>query len=359
MAWDKGDSLPTETGNYYLTTDVELTSRWTVNVNISLCLNGHTITVNNSKAAGGIADGILVERATLNLTACKGTGKITSLYPTTPGKKVVVVACWTDSELNMYGGTITGVNVGDNNGGGVHNEGIFNMYGGSITGNTAGTGGGVYNWTNTGKSEAITATFNFYGGSISGNTATDDTTSSEVYFNGGTVNIAGGTINGKIKVNGTNTITGVIQGNVEISGLGDNVEKAYYTVTFNSNGGSTVASQTLIGANAKAVKPADPTKEGYTFVGWVNEDGSDYSFDAAVTRSLTLTAVWEEIPAPEGHTHIRRQPAATTTADTTVSDTTKADTVTSAKTFDVGSTVYGVMAVAALLGVGYVGKKRG
>lgn len=34
-------------------------------------------------------------------------------------------------------------------------------------------------------------------------------------------------------------------------------------------------------------------------------------------------------------------------------------TVTSAKTFDMGVAVYGAMAAASMLGMGYVGKKRG
>ena len=49
----------------------------------------------------------------------------------------------------------------------------------------------------------------------------------------------------------------------------------------------------------------------------------------------------------------------TTTTDTKADDTTKADTVTSAKTFDAGVAVYGVMAVLSLTGSAWVvGKKR-
>ena len=48
--WTETYSLPSESGNYYLTNDVEIsTDTWTIdNKNISLCLNGHTITSTTS-----------------------------------------------------------------------------------------------------------------------------------------------------------------------------------------------------------------------------------------------------------------------------------------------------------------------
>lgn len=63
-----------------------------------------------------------------------------------------------------------------------------------------------------------------------------------------------------------------------------------YTVTFQSEGGSEVASQ--IRANTPADRPADPTKEGYTFIGWYNGE-SEWNFETPVTADLTLTAKWQ------------------------------------------------------------------
>ena len=63
-----------------------------------------------------------------------------------------------------------------------------------------------------------------------------------------------------------------------------------YTVTFQSEGGSEVASQ--IRANTPADQPADPTKEGYTFIGWYNGE-SEWNFETPVTADLTLTAKWQ------------------------------------------------------------------
>ncbi len=65
-----------------------------------------------------------------------------------------------------------------------------------------------------------------------------------------------------------------------------------YTVTFNSEGGSSVKSQT-VKENETASKPSDPTKEGYTFKGWYL-DGAEYNFSSKVTKNITLTAKWEK-----------------------------------------------------------------
>lgn len=63
-----------------------------------------------------------------------------------------------------------------------------------------------------------------------------------------------------------------------------------YTVKFDSAGGSAVDDQ-HIESGDKAKKPADPVREGYTFVGW-QLDGEDYDFSKPVTKAITLTAVW-------------------------------------------------------------------
>lgn len=68
-----------------------------------------------------------------------------------------------------------------------------------------------------------------------------------------------------------------------------------YTVTFNTDGGSTVASQTVI-SGAKATKPADPAKEGFTFDGWYKDAAFTTSFDfnTAINADITVYAKWKE-----------------------------------------------------------------
>ncbi|MBE7046808.1 MAG: hypothetical protein E7396_05265 [Ruminococcaceae bacterium] len=65
-----------------------------------------------------------------------------------------------------------------------------------------------------------------------------------------------------------------------------------YTVTFYSDGGSAVAPQT-VSNGSKITKPADPTKEGYTFNGWLKPDNSAFDFaNDTITGNITLKATW-------------------------------------------------------------------
>jgi fibronectin-binding autotransporter adhesin len=66
-----------------------------------------------------------------------------------------------------------------------------------------------------------------------------------------------------------------------------------YTVSFESNGGSAVASQS-VNYNATATQPTDPTKTGYTFAGWYADSGltTAFSFATAITANTTLYAKW-------------------------------------------------------------------
>lgn len=71
-------------------------------------------------------------------------------------------------------------------------------------------------------------------------------------------------------------------------------ENAPIVVSFEMNGGTPqVASQT-IPYGGSAVKPEDPTKDGYDFVYWANANGDKYSFGSAVYASTVLHAVWSE-----------------------------------------------------------------
>ena len=73
------------------------------------------------------------------------------------------------------------------------------------------------------------------------------------------------------------------------------------TVNFDSNQGTAVDSQ-LVAVGGKVAKPADPTKEGYTFSGWFTDKDCTkaYDFDADVDGTqpeFTLYAGWKAAPA--------------------------------------------------------------
>lgn len=67
-------------------------------------------------------------------------------------------------------------------------------------------------------------------------------------------------------------------------------EVVYHTVTFNSNGGSEVTSQTIEDGKT-ATHPIAPTRSGYTFTGW-NLGDTAYDFTTPVTSDITLVAQW-------------------------------------------------------------------
>ena len=66
-----------------------------------------------------------------------------------------------------------------------------------------------------------------------------------------------------------------------------------FTVSFNVNGGSAVASQT-IDYGSTATSPTAPTKTNYTFGGWYSDAGltSSFNFATAITSATTLYAKW-------------------------------------------------------------------
>ena len=73
-------------------------------------------------------------------------------------------------------------------------------------------------------------------------------------------------------------------------GGGEDPVATQYTVTFDSDGGTAVGSQT-VDAGSNATKPQDPTKTDNIFAGW-QLNGVAYDFNAAVNANITLKAAW-------------------------------------------------------------------
>ena len=77
---------------------------------------------------------------------------------------------------------------------------------------------------------------------------------------------------------------------------------ARYTVTFETDGGSAVAAQT-VDSGATATRPtAEPTRYGDGFLGWYADSDckTEYDFATAVTKDTTLYAKWDFVKIPSG-----------------------------------------------------------
>lgn len=67
------------------------------------------------------------------------------------------------------------------------------------------------------------------------------------------------------------------------------------TVTFDTDGGSTIKAQT-VKSGSKIVKPSDPTRNGFAFTGWYTDAACTkaFNFNTKIDKSMTLYAGWKD-----------------------------------------------------------------
>ena len=336
-----------------------------------------------------------------NIVGCKakqgGGVKVTDDYKTK-----------TLGRFTMEGGSIVGCVATDESysGGGVANHGDFTMTGGTIRSCTAtGHGGGICSvrqmsisgsaivtdckaegsYASSGAmliSPDSTYTAVVAGGTFGGNVVNSDGTITGGTFNGevrnsgviesgqfnGAVNnyegtIKGGTFNGNVVNSGeydlgtphhigtisggtfngtvTNNQAGIISGGT----FNRSVDGTFYTVAFETNGGTAVPSQKY--ANKPVTAPA-VSRAGYALVGWYTDEActAAYDFTQPVTDSITLYAKWEAAPRYYYN------------SGTTETGKTDEDKKGSPKTFDPGVGACAVSAVLSLAGMAYVSRKK-
>jgi uncharacterized repeat protein (TIGR02543 family)/LPXTG-motif cell wall-anchored protein len=75
-------------------------------------------------------------------------------------------------------------------------------------------------------------------------------------------------------------------------------ENVCYTITFDTNGGSEITPVTQ-DYGTQITAPADPTREGYTFMGWDKEIPTTMP-----AENITITAKWKDIEKPTGEIKI-------------------------------------------------------
>ncbi|MGM9971509.1 MAG: pectinesterase family protein, partial [Anaeroplasmataceae bacterium] len=81
------------------------------------------------------------------------------------------------------------------------------------------------------------------------------------------------------------------------------VEATIYTVTFNTNGGSSISSLNVVEGNTISL-PTAPTKDGYTFVGWYSDSSLTTAFNEStiISSNITLYAKWRDSSTGELYT---------------------------------------------------------
>ncbi len=215
LPWTSAIQMPKEAGNYFLTTDVSISTLIELtDCNINICLNGHSITCDGVTSGDRIYS--LKNGAELSICDCTAkeeggvytAGKIT-------GSSYAAINTNGAGIFNLYGGIITG-NDTSFSPVTLWSNGVFNMYGGEISGNKAAANGGA---VAVGKD----AVANIYGGKIVNNTATGN--GDALYFSPagkGSVTLAGGEVQGSVYIENTNklTLTGKPVVTANASGVG-------------------------------------------------------------------------------------------------------------------------------------------
>ena len=255
------DALASDTTVIRLIGDIEITAYMTVQRPVTIDLNGHLL-----KTTSGVSNLIhVIENGGLTLidsnpNAVHKFDKSSALWKLADGTTAE------ENIIEVKGGAITGGTgtgeAGNTCGGGIYvrKGGTLLMRGGNIVGCTAREGGGIY--------VEDGGRFEMSAGTITGCTAGQE----EGKTANGVFIAAGGRFTQSPGAQITGDITGA------------------YKVTFVTEKENEVPSQ--IRANAPAAQPADPAKEGYTFIGWYSGE-SEWDFETPVTAVLTLTAKWQ------------------------------------------------------------------
>lgn len=186
-----GDTLETSgnawtlpEGKYYLADDIRIDKPIEIKGDVTICLNGHNISVGKDVFAFEIWQYNNAKKGTLTLTDCKeNCGEVKS-YDTAERALGGVDIISNNCTFNMYGGVISN-SVGLNGVTLYKNKAIFNMYGGEISHNTD-YGVEIY----------AGGTFNMRGGVIKYDTNPAPYNRIGVFCRGGALNMCGGVISG-------------------------------------------------------------------------------------------------------------------------------------------------------------------
>lgn len=230
-----GNAWVLPAGVYYLKDDIHIDKPIKIYGNVTICLNGHDISVAKDIYAFEIdRENRGSKGGNLTLTDCKeNRGEIKSYDTANLAYGGVSMISDKNCTFNMYGGTINGANSGVY----VRSNCTFNMYGGVISDTAASGvvvtdssatfnmyGGEISRNTNYGVDVEKYATFNMYGGVIKDITKQHGNTNiSGVYCKGSHFNMHGGVISGcnrgvHVTVNSDNSNKPAVPGEFTMDG---------------------------------------------------------------------------------------------------------------------------------------------
>ena len=349
-----------------LNSNTEIAATLQITKNLTLDLNGCTLRMTGTGSVLKVSG-----RATLTIqdSSAEGTGTITG------GNAEYGGGVYVDdyAALKMTGGCITGCHA-SRGGGGIYSSGNLYMGGTAKIEKCTGSDDAIWNRENS----------DIYadGGTVDGTVNNQGTikrsegAAAVTVFNGTVYNRSAGKIeagiygiyNGTVENNGTITggtfygavmirkgslswvSTGSISGGTFYGSIvneagPEQVTGGTFAVRFDTGDG-TKPEPTLVPWNGKVAKPTDdPTKSGYTFIGWEDADGA-YDFSKSVIAPLTLTAKWEKNPSSGGYYYYP------------TTDTKTDDTKGSPKTADPGVALYAALSLLSLTGLTCTAKKR-
>lgn len=230
-----GNAWVLPAGVYYLKDNIHIDKPIKIYGNVTICLNGHDISVAKDIYAFEIdRENRGSKSGNLTLTDCKeNRGEIKSYDTANLAYGGVSMISDKNCTFNMYGGTINGANSGVY----VRSNCTFNMYGGVISDTAASGvvvtdssatfnmyGGEISRNTNYGVDVEKYATFNMYGGVIKDITKQHGNTNiSGVYCKGSHFNMHGGVISGcnrgvHVTVNSDNSNKPAVPGEFTMDG---------------------------------------------------------------------------------------------------------------------------------------------
>lgn len=99
-------------------------------------------------------------------------------------------------------------------------------------------------------------------------------------------------------INAWNFATETVNSNITLYAKWTLAPVPKYTVTFDTQGYGVAPENQIVEKGNKVTKPADPTEEGFQFMGWYKEKSciNVWNFNVdKVTSNITLCAKWEEV----------------------------------------------------------------